>query len=134
MVIPLSSFLSIQNLSEYKVHLACLNPDGDEPLDVFVRDRNEWDGWNSWRSSKDEFNRPYIFSLAHFYHENDIWLFGGIYRVLGREPVNQSRSYTVERVLEHNELVGRLKIYLPRPGRARSVKLENYYEQMSVSE
>ena len=133
MPISLSTLLNIQTPSEYKVHLACWNGE-NQPLNVFVRDRAEWDKWNSWRSSKDEFNRKFILSLAHFYLETDIWLFAGIYRVLGRKPVNQSHSYTVERVPEHDELIGRLKIHLPRPGRARSVKLENYYEQMSVSE
>jgi hypothetical protein len=82
MSIPLSTILNIQNPSAYKVHLACLNPDGDEPLDVFVRDKTEWDGWNSWRSSKNEFNREFILSFAYFYLETDVWLFGGIYRVL----------------------------------------------------
>lgn len=134
MSIPLSTLLNIQAPSEYKVHLACRNEEGVQPLDVFVRDKTEWDGWNDWRSSKDEFNRPFILSLADFYIEADIWLFGGIYRVLGKKPVDWAHSYTVERVPEHNELIGRLKIHLPRPGRARSVKLENYYEQMSVSE
>lgn len=133
MPIPLSSLLNIQNSSEYKVHLACWNQE-DQPLDVFVRDREEWDGWNSWRSSKDEFNREFILSLAHFYLETDIWLFAGIYRVLERKPVNRSHSYTIERISKHDELIGRLKIHLPRPGRARSVKLENYYGQMLVSE
>ena len=133
MPIPLSTLLTIKTPDEYKVHLACWNNE-HQPLDVFVRDRDEWDGWNSWRSSKDEFNRKFILSLVHFYLETDIWLFGGIYRVLDRSPINFSRSYKVESVLGYNELVGRLKIHLPRPGRARSVKLENYYDQMSVSE
>jgi hypothetical protein len=133
MPIPLSTLLPISNTSEYKVHLACWNGK-NQPLDVLVRDKAEWDGWNSSRSSKDEFNTTFILSLAHFYHETDVWLFGGIYKVLSRDPIDQSRSYTVERVLEHQDLIGRLKIQLPRPGRARSVKLENYYAQMSVSE
>jgi hypothetical protein len=133
MSILLSSLLSIPNPGDFKVHLACWNGDS-QPLDVFVRDRAEWDGWNCWRSNKDEFNRPYILALAHFYPETDIWLFGGIYKVLSRDPSNQSHSYTIEPVLEHKEMIGRLKIHLPRPGRVRSVKLENYYAQMSVSE
>jgi hypothetical protein len=133
MPIPLSSLLSIPDPNKYKVHLACWDGQ-DQPLDVFVRDRREWDGWNTWRSSKDEFNRTYILSLAHFYLETDIWLFGGIYEVLSRQPVDQSHSYTLGHNPAHQELLGRLKIKLPRPGRARSVKLENYYSQMSISE
>src|SRR5215210_4401138 len=48
------------------------------------------------RYGKDRFNRPYIFSLIHFYHEPDIWLFGGIYEVISRLPENHSHSYEVE--------------------------------------
>ena len=91
MPIPLATLLSIPNPSQYKVHLACWNGDS-QPLDVFVRDRAEWDDWNRWRSSKDEFNRDFIFSLAHFYLETDIWLFAGIYRVLGRVGLNRKSS------------------------------------------
>src|SRR6266404_7044420 len=133
MSIYLSSLLPISNLKDYKAHLACWNGE-TQPLDVFVRDRVEWDRWNTWRSEKDEFNRTYILSLIDFYPEPGIWLFGGIYSVLSRSPANQSHSYAVERVPDHEELVGRLKIRFARPGRIRSVKLENYYSQMIVSE
>ncbi len=133
MPILLSSLMPIANPSDYKVHLASWNG-SDQPLDVFVRDREEWDGWNCWRSQKDEFNRKYILSLIDFYHEPDIWLFGGIYVVLSRSPANFSHSYTVDPATEYEDFVGRLKIRFARPGRVRSVKLENYYDQMFVSE
>ncbi len=133
MPIRLSSLLPISNPKDCKAHLACWNGK-TQPLDVFVRDRKEWDLWNTWRSGKDEFNRTYILSLIDFYPEPGIWLFGGIYKVVSRAPSNRSHSYAVERVPEHEELVGRLKIRFTRPGRIRSVKLENYYSQMTVSE
>ena len=133
MPIHLSSFLPVLDPKDYKVHLASWNGE-NQPLDVFVRDREEWDLWNTWRSGKDEFNRTYILSLIDFYPEPGIWLFGGIYKVLSRAPLNQSHSYTVERVLDHEELVGRLKIRFSRPSRGRSVKLDKYYSQMIVSE
>lgn len=133
MALQLSSFLPIPDPGDYKAHLASWNRE-DQPLDVFVRDRTEWDGWNSWRSGKDEFNRPYIFSLIDFYPEPGIWLFGGIYKVLSRNPKNYDHSYEVESVPGHEGLVGRLKIRFKRPGRIRSIKLENYYDQMIVSE
>lgn len=133
MPMHLSSLLPMPNPEEYKVHLACWNGKY-QPLDVFVRDREDWDKWNTWRSQKDEFNKTYIFALIDFYPEPGIWLFGGIYKVLSRAPANHSHSYTVERMPDHDELVGRLKIRFTRPGRIRSVKLENYYPQMVVSE
>lgn len=133
MTIPLSTILNIETPSNYKVHLACWNG-SSQPLNVFVRDRDEWDNWNRWRSTRDEFNRDYILSLAHFYHETNVWLFAGIYKVIERRTVKRDFSYKIERISEHIELIGRLKIYLPRPGRIRSVKLENYYQHMFVSE
>jgi hypothetical protein len=53
-------------------------------LEVSVRDKGEWQGWQEYRPSRNDFNRPYIFSLIQFYHETDIWLFGGVFQVLAR--------------------------------------------------
>ena len=133
MPLPLSSLLPISNPKDYKVHLASWNGEL-QPLDVFVRDREEWDSWNTWRSGKDEFNRHYILALIDFYPEPGVWLFGGVYKVLSMAQANQSQSYEIERVPGHDELVGRLKIRFTRPGRIRSIKLENYLEQMVISE
>lgn len=63
MSIKLSAVMPISNLSEYKMHLACWNGE-NQPLDVFVRSREEWEQWNTWRSQKDDFSREYIFSLT----------------------------------------------------------------------
>jgi len=133
MPLHVSSLLPISNPEDYKVHLACWNSE-HQPLDVFVRDRDEWDSWNTWRSGKDEFNRPYILALIDFYPEPGVWLFGGVYKVISRAQANQSHSYEVESVPDHDDLVGRLKLRFTRPGRIRSVKLENYVDQMIVSE
>ena len=112
MPLQLSTVLPIPNPKDYKVHLACWNGE-NQPLDVFVRDPGEWDSWNTWRSGKDEFNRPYILALIDFYPEPGVWLFGGVYKVLSRGGANQSHSYEVEGVPDHGELVGRLKIRFP---------------------
>ncbi len=133
MSIPLSVLLNIQNPDRFKVHLASWNGDS-HPLDVFVRDREEWHFWNSWRSGKDEFNRRYILSLIDFYPEPGVWLFGGIYEVVGRKGHNFSHSYSVVPVDQGVDLIGRLKIYFRRPGRIRAIKLDRYYEGMHVSE
>ena len=93
------------------------------PLDVFVRDRNEWKGWNTYRYARDRFNRPYIFSLIRFYREPDIWLFVGIPKVISRLPENYSHSYEVELDQRVDELIGRLKICFKRP-RNDSIRLE----------
>lgn len=131
--IPLNQILPIDNQADYKIHLACWNGENN-PLDVFVRNWDEWENWNTWRSKKDDFNRAYIFSLIDFYHEPEVWLFGGVFRVIHRGNEDYSHSYKVELEKETENLIGRLKIRLKRPARAKSVKLENYYEKILVSE
>src|SRR6476620_11476203 len=84
--ILLSGILNIQEseLSKYKLHLACANPDGDDPLDAYLSGWEHWLGWNQWRDNKNDFNREFIFSFIRYYHEPDKWLFGGIFRVAKR--------------------------------------------------
>jgi hypothetical protein len=132
MSVKLDSILPIANPQEYKLHLACWNG-ADNPLDVFVRSREEWERWNTWRGQKDEFNRNYILSLIAFYPDPDIWLFGGIYKVLTR-GANNAHSYRVALDKNSQEFVGRLKVSLKRPARAKAFRLENYYKDIIVAE
>jgi hypothetical protein len=127
---PLVSTMTPKN---YKLHLACWNGT-DQPLNVFVRDRTEWDGWNAWRGMRDDFNRPFIFSLIDFYPETDRWLFGGAYRVIAREEVNHAPSYKIELLEEGRQYIGRLKIALKRPARAKALNFENHYNDLVVAE
>lgn len=133
MEIPLRRVLQIDNLANYKVHLASWDRE-NQPLDVFVRDYNEWEGWNRWRSNKDDFNREKIFSLIDFYPESGIWLFGGIFTILSRTGISGPDSYRIACDETSRELVGRLKIRLKRPARGRSFLLEKTFDQMVVSE
>ncbi len=133
MSILLKSIVPLESPDSYKLHLAYWNGD-KQPLDAFVRDRAEWDGWNSWRSGKDEFNRDYILALIDFYPEPGIWLFGGIYKVLERGGKAYSHSYKVNIHSCGREFIGRLKLKLKRPSRTRAFRLENYLDQIVVSE
>ena len=133
MELRLSQVYPIADPKRYKLHLACWNG-SDQPLDVFVRDRAEWDGWNAWRGARDDFSREYIFALIDFYPETDRWLFGGAYRVLSRKPINHARSYEIEILTESKPFIGRLKISLKRPSRAKAVNFENHYEKLIASE
>ncbi len=133
MNILLPQVLPIAHPERFKLHLACWNG-SDQPLDVFVRDREDWDGWNKWRGVRDDFSRDYIFSLIDFYLEKDRWLFGGAYRVLSRKPVDNSRSYDIELLEDSRPLIGRLKLQLKRPGRAKAVNFENHYKNLVVVE
>jgi len=133
MSIQLEGCLHLASPAEYKLHLASWNG-REHPLDVFVRDRAEWDGWNRWRSGRDDFNRPRVLSLLDFYSEPEAWLFGGVFHVSGRRSVPNDYSYEVERDQVTEPYVGRLKVRFRRPGRGRSLRLERYLGQMFVSE
>ncbi len=129
MSIKLTEILQIQNLSDYKMHLACWNGKY-QPLDVFVISKEEWEDWQRYRGKRDDFNRKYIFALIDFYPESDIWLFGGIYEVIERN----TQGYKVRLEESSKELIGRLKIRFKRPGRTKAVKLEKYHNKLILSE
>jgi hypothetical protein len=114
---------------DYKLHFARWNGE-NQPLEVFARDRREWQGWQEYRPARDDFNRPSIFSLVQFYHEPNIWLFGGVFRVLTR---HQDR-YEVELSPEGAPFIGRLKLRSSYRERATRVKFENYYTDLAVWE
>ena len=127
----LSKILELENLNDYKIHAATYNGE-TEPLDAFARDIEEWHDWNRWRKNKHDFNKKYIISFMKFYPEYDTWLFGGIYKVLGKGAKND-HSYKIELMDEGKELIGRLKISANFP-RNRALLLKNFYDELSVSE
>lgn len=129
MTILLSDIWPINALTEYKVHFARSNGDA-QPLEVFVRNPDEWQGWQEYRPRRNDFNRPYIFSLMKFYHETNAWLFGGVYRVLER----QEDSYKVGLTETGSGFIGRLKLYSPYRGRTTRANFENHYADFEVLE
>lgn len=129
-MISLDSVLKINDPENFKVHFAVYNGE-DQPLDAFVRDKLEWQGWNEWRGGRDDFSRKYIFSLIRFYPQQNRWLFGGIYEVLERH----SDGYKVKLLDLHQEFIGRLLINYPGPGaRGRAFYFENHYQDMALAE
>jgi len=133
MAILLKRILEIETPNKYKLHLARYNG-LDQPLDVFVKNKAEWDKWNSWMSSKDDFNRQYILSFIDFYPEPDIWLFGGIYEVLARNYEKKSYGYSIRQSDLGSDLIGRVKIRFRGPRRGRAFRLEKFFNQMEISE
>ena len=128
----ISKILEIENLHDYKFHAARNNGE-HEPLDVFLRDREEWDDWNRWQGNKNEFTRDYVASFIKFYPEEETWLFGGIYKILSREFKKQAHSYKIELTNQGKDLIGRLKIKASIP-RGRAFNLETVYDRLSVCE
>jgi hypothetical protein len=128
-MIPLADVLRIENLEDYKVHFAKWNGQ-NQPLDVFTKDRQEWQGWQEYRPTRDEFNRPLIFALASFYHEPSTWFFGGIYKVLKR----YSDRYQVQLSDIGEGFIGPLKLRSPYNFRAVRVNMEEQYKLFEVAE
>lgn len=124
--------LDLSTLNQYKLHLACRNQEGVQPLDCYLRSWEEWVGWNEWKEGKNDFSRQFIFSVIQFYHEPNKWLFGGIFKVLHRYEA----SYELELQELHKNLIGRLVIdFFRYQGlRGRSYYLETHYENFFVSE
>ena len=130
MAILLSDIWPIENPQDYKVHFARWNG-VSEPLEVWLSDRRRWRGWQEYRPGRrNEFNRPYIFSLMQFYHEGDAWLFGGAFMVLERHP----DRYRVKLDGRGKELIGRLNLRSPYRSRRARVNLENHFEDFEVQE
>ena len=118
-----------QRPSEYKLHFARYNRI-EQPLDVFVRSRKEWQGWQEFRPKTNQFNRRYIFSVIDFYHETDIWLFGGVWEVMERLP----DSYVVSLTGQGRHFVGRLKLHSPYRQRGTRVNLEKRLDEFTASQ
>lgn len=127
--ISLRKIWEIENPEDYKVHFARHNKIV-EPLEVWARSKDEWRGWQEYRPKRDEFNRPRIFALMQFYHETDVWLFGGVFRVVERQP----DAYRVELTDELADFQGRLKLWTPYRGRTARTKLEEQYDNFKVLE
>lgn len=133
MGIKLTDILEFEDEKKYKVHLANWNGH-NQPLDIFVSSKKDWEGWNSWRSEKDDFNRQYIFSLMDYYHEPNTWLFGGVYEVVKRLNKTRAKGYEIKLTNQFKPFIGRLKIKWQRSGRAKARRLENCLAEFEVSE
>ncbi len=129
MSIRLADIWPIATPENYKLHFARWNGE-NQPLEVWARDKQEWQGWQEYRPARDDFNRTFIFSLVQFYHEPDIWLFGGVFRVLARH----ADRYEVELTKEGEGFLGRLKLRSTYRERATRVKFENHYPGFEIQE
>ncbi len=131
--IPLKRIIRIDDPTTFKFHAARWDKT-DQPLDVYVRDKKEWFDWNTYRFKRNDFSRDYIFSLIDFYHETDMWLFGGIFEVKKRSDIPNSHSYKIKELTEYSCYVGRLKVKLEKLTRGRAFLLERFLDKMKVAE
>lgn len=70
-----------EDFTKYKVHFAIGRDNRKEPYNAFLIDN--FKDWQEHQTGKN-WSRQYILSLI--YYEKDIWMFGGIYKVLPVEP------------------------------------------------
>ncbi len=124
---------------EYKIHFAVRNKEGNEPLDAYKRDPvglRDWMGWNSYSQGINWFNREYIFSLMRFYPDQnpDVWLFGGIWIVEGKDWNKVPFPYTIKKYSKYENLIGMLKIYCEHEGEQMRNKMENFLDSLDVME
>ncbi len=115
-----------EDFSKYKVHFATGSTDKKKPYNVFLI--NEFKYWQECQTNKN-FGRPYIVSLI--YYEKDIWMFGGIYRVLPDKPIpienkNGWKGWKYETELTNmaNEYIGRAFFRFKKEFRASYPTLE----------
>lgn len=131
--IPLAPLLGDLDPTTVKLHCAVWNGK-EHPINVLSSDPAGWQGWNSYRSNKDDFNRRFIFSLAQDRHDLSLWLFGGVWEVVTRGPEQYAYSYVV---VPREDLMGpyirRLYVRLALGGRQRRRKLESVLGEMTVS-
>lgn len=131
MSIKLKNIWPIENVGDYKVHFGRYNG-VNEPLDEWLDDRYNWVYWQEYRPKNNMFNRDFIFSLMKFYIEEDVWLFGGIFRVLADH--GHGNGYEVELTDHGADFIGRLKIFRYHRKMSTRVNLENHYDDFEVAE
>lgn len=131
--IPLASLLdSAVDPAQCKLHCAVYNGE-HHPIDVLGNDPHEWEGWNSWRSTNNDFNRQF-FSLAQDRHDPTLWLFGGVFEVLARRDAPHAHSYDVKlREDVMGPFIRRLFVRLTLTGRNRRRNMEACIDAMTVA-
>lgn len=129
-MIRLRDFWPVQAPETYKLHFARYNRD-EQPLDVFARNREEWRGWQEYWPGRDDFNRPFVFSVMSNYQQPDTWVFGGIWRITSR-PHESGDAYGVELSNELEPFIGRLLLAYRYTDRAARVNLERHLDGLEV--
>ena len=83
-MITLHELLGIkeEDFCDYKVHFATGSNDKKKPYNAFLI--GEFQEWQECQTNKN-FGRNYILSLI--YYDKDIWMFGGVYKVLPVRPI-----------------------------------------------
>ncbi|MCY4626298.1 MAG: GIY-YIG nuclease family protein [Acidobacteria bacterium] len=121
--IYLHEIFHIPSSHDYKIHFA-IRSGNTEPLHVWMRGL---EGWKEWQESKNRRrwgDSRHVFSLMRMYRESNMWLFGGIFRIVAEH----SEHYEVELTEIGQRFIGRLKLKSSyEGGQQKYVNLENHY-------
>jgi hypothetical protein len=117
--------------SKYKVHMAISPKPSNNPMHAFFR--GQFKQWQEWQTKKN-FERPYILSLIYL-KAND-WLYAGIYKSKASIYYESDNHYEYDTDLTDikADLIGRLVVSFNKNFRASYLLLENYYNELNVSE
>jgi len=102
----------VKNMDDYKIHLAQVNPEGNNPYDRLKE--NEFEEWQAYQN-KENFKEPYIFSLVQTAIPDE-WIFAGIYKSNGIKESGTKPNgkkyhiYNTELLKVQEDLIGRLII------------------------
>ncbi len=127
-MINLHEILNIkeEDFFEYKVHFATGSNDKKAPYNAFLI--GGFKEWQECQTNKN-FGRNYILSLI--YYDRDIWMFGGIYKVLPIKPLPIERDngwkgwkYQTELADKATEYIGRAFFKFKKEFRASYPVLE----------
>ena len=127
-MINLCELLQIEkeDFTKYKVHFAIGRDNRKEPYNIFLID--DFKDWQERQTGKN-WSREYILSLI--YYEKDIWMFGGIYKVLPVVPVPIQNNdgwtgwkYETELTDKATEYIGRAFFRFKKEFRASYPTLE----------
>lgn len=122
--------LTKEEIQQYKVHIAVRNNQGVSPLDVFLRDKDEWREWNEYKGHRNDWNRQYIFTLIQDYHRYDKYVFGGVFEVKER----LEDYYSVVLSDKFSSFIGRLVIDYHQGQRQVRRRFEEVIDDFLVSE
>jgi len=132
-MIKLADLISLTGLDfeDFKIHCATGKP--NPPLEAFFDGRfKEWQEYQNQQN----FQCGQILSIIHL--RNDLWLFSGVFRVLGFEKKEDKNriwyNYKTEEIQGLEHLVGRVVIQFKKNFRASYLIGSKYIEKLLVSE
>jgi hypothetical protein len=115
-----------------KIHLASTNDLGDNPLDIYRRDPEEFRDWQCWQTKKN-FGKDFVIALIQMPRTHE-WLFAGAYTSRGCRPDGDGFRYQLEERPGCRSIDGRLVVQFERPGRQPYLHADGYADHILVSE